>query len=128
MLIEFENVNRKTLQDFICDVLYFGKEHLFPRHKHVFINIERIRNQGVNGDCMYEDDRDFTIRFDGSLSPIEIAKTLLHELVHVKQYLRKEEMDTSLPYMERPYEIEAYKLEEQLTEAFYAEKEEQIVR
>lgn len=128
MIVEFENIKRKKTQDLICDILQFGKNKLFPRHKHIFINIIRIRNQGVNGDCMYEDDRDFSIRFDGSLSPLEIIKTLFHELVHVNQYLRKVDMSTDLPYNERPYEQEAYFLEEQLTEAFYAERGEQIVR
>tara|TARA_B100000424_G_scaffold269410_1_gene266301 strand:+ start:41 stop:427 length:387 start_codon:yes stop_codon:yes gene_type:complete len=128
MIVEFENIKRKKTQDLICDILQFGKNKLFPRHKHIFINIIRIRNQGVNGDCMYEDGRDFSIRFDGSLSPLEIIKTLFHELVHVNQYLRKVDMSTDLPYNERPYEQEAYFLEEQLTEAFYAERGEQIVR
>ena len=128
MLISFENIRTKKLQDLISDVLLFGSKSLFPRHKNIFINIIRIRNQGVNGDCMHEDDRDFTIRFDDSLSPLEIVVTLFHELVHVNQYLRKVDMSTDLPYYERPYEQEAYQMEQELTEAFYAERGEQIVR
>ena len=42
-----------------------------------------------------------------------------HELGHVKQYLRNEEMDHTLPYDKRPHEIEAHALEKQLTEAYY---------
>ena len=128
MLISFENIRTKKLQYLISDVLLFGSKSLFPRHKNIFINIIRIRNQGVNGDCMHEDDRDFTIRFDGSLSPLEIITTLFHELVHVNQYLRKVDMSTDLPYYERPFEQEAYRIEKELTEAFYAERGEQIVR
>ena len=68
---------------------------------------------------MYEDDRDFTIRFDTTLPQKEIVTTILHELVHVKQYLYKEEMNYDLPYDERPHEIEALAKEKLLTEAYY---------
>lgn len=119
MLVEFENIKSRKLQDLICEVVEFGRKNLFPRHKHININIIAMRNKGVYGDCMYEDDRDFTIRFDKTLPRIEIITTLLHELVHVKQYLRNEEMDYTLPYDERPHEIEAHALEKQLTEAYY---------
>lgn len=119
MLVEFENIKSHKLQELVCEVVEFGRKNLFPRHKHININIIAMRNKGVYGDCMYEDDRDFTIRFDKTLPRIEIITTLLHELVHVKQYLRNEEMDYTLPYDERPHEIEAHALEKQLTEAYY---------
>jgi len=119
MLVEFENIKSRKLQDLICEVVEFGRKNLFPRYKHININIIAMRNKGVYGDCMYEDDRDFTIRFDKTLPTIEIITTLLHELVHVKQYLHNEEMDYTLPYDERPHEIEAHALEKQLTEAYY---------
>jgi hypothetical protein len=119
MLVEFENVKSHKLQELVCEVIEFGRKNLFPRYKHININIIAMRNKGVYGDCMYEDDRDFTIRFDKTLPTIEIITTLLHELVHVKQYLHNEEMDYTLPYDERPHEIEAHALEKQLTEAYY---------
>ncbi len=119
MLVEFENVKSHKLQELVCEVIEFGRKNLFPRYKHININIIAMRNKGVYGDCMYEADRDFTIRFDKTLPTIEIITTLLHELVHVKQYLHNEEMDYTLPYGERPHEIEAHALEKQLTEAYY---------
>ena len=119
MIVEFQNIKSVKFQDLICDVMEFGRKKLFPRHKHVYINIIATRNRGVYGDCMYEDDRDFTIRFDTALPQKEIVATLLHELVHVKQYLHKEEMIYDLPYDERPHEIEALAKEKQLTEAYY---------
>ena len=119
MIVELQNIKSVKFQDLICDVLEFGRKKLFPRNKHVYINIIAMRNRGVYGDCMYEDDRDFTIRFDTTLPQNEIVATLLHELVHVKQYLHKEEMYYDLPYDERPHEIEALAKEKQLTEAYY---------
>lgn len=121
MLVEFQNIRSKKYQDLICEVLEFGRKNLFPKHRNVFINIIAMRNRGVYGDCMYEDDRDFTIRFDTTLPQKEIIKTLLHEMVHVKQYLYKEEMNYDLPYDERPHEIEAHAKEKQLTEAYYGQ-------
>ena len=121
MLVEFQNIRSKKYQDLICDVLDFGRRKLFPKHRNVFINIIAMRNRGVYGDCMYEDDRDFTIRFDTTLPQHEIIKTLLHEMVHVKQYLYREEMNYDLPYDERPHEMEAHAKEKQLTEAYFGQ-------
>lgn len=119
MLVEFQNIKSREFQDTICDVLEFGRKKLFPKHRGIYINIIAMRNKGVYGDCMYEDDRDFTIRFNTNIPHREIVATLLHELVHVKQYLYKEEMNYDLPYEERPHEIEARALEEQLTETYF---------
>ena len=119
MMIEFQNIRSVKFQDLICDVLEFGRKKLFPRHKHVYINIIATRNRGVYGDCMYEDDNEFTIRLNKSLSPSELLITVLHELVHVSQYLRGMVMINDLPYDERPHEIEALAKEKQLTEAYY---------
>ena len=56
--------------------------------------------------------------------PKDIVKTICHEMVHMKQYLRKElTMDglkwmgkdhTNTPYMDQPAEKEAYDLQEEL--------------
>lgn len=56
--------------------------------------------------------------------PRELVKTLCHEMVHMKQYLRKElSMDgmvwkgkdfSEIPYNDQPCEIEAYDLQEKL--------------
>ena len=121
MLIEFQNIRSTKFQDLLCDVVEFGRKNLFPRHKNVYINIIATRNRGVYGDCMYEDDRDFTLRFDTTLPQKEIVTTILHELVHVKQYSYKEEMNYDLPYDERPHEIEALAKEKLLTEAYYGQ-------
>jgi hypothetical protein len=80
-----------------------------------------MRKQGVCGDCMYEDDNEFSIRLDKSLTPDNLITTVLHELVHVSQYLRGMVMVNDLPYEERPHEIEAHSMEKQLTEAFYGQ-------
>ena len=57
-------------------------------------------------------------------APKDLVKTICHEMVHIKQYLRKElgmdgvtwkgEDTTDVEYMDNPSEIEAYDLQEKL--------------
>jgi len=118
MIVEFQSKCAKYRERAILDAIFLAKDELMPRVRKLFINIRPIRNltekKGIHGDCMDEDDREFTIRLDISLPLDDMITTVLHEMVHVKQYLYNEEMDRSLPYIERPYEIEAHAVEQQL--------------
>lgn len=118
MFIEFVTRHSKANRDLVSDILFFAQQQLFPRHKHVYINIEGRKDLDVAGDCMHEDDREFTIRYDKTLPEQEIISTLLHEMIHVDQYLRNFEFDYSLPYLERPHEIDAHNREMDLVEAY----------
>lgn len=118
MIVEFQSKCAKYRERAILDAIFLAKDELMPRVRKLFINIRPIRNltekKGVYGDCMDEEDREFTIRLDVSLPLDDMITTVLHEMVHVKQYVYNEEMDYSLPYIERPHEIEAHAVEEQL--------------
>lgn len=116
MLVEFDSKFSKVKEDLITNVIGFGSSKLFPNENDVFINIQAIRKQGVCGDCMYEDDGDFTIRLNNTLSLSELITTVLHELVHVSQFLKGLVMDEESKYEERWQEIEAHALEKQLKE------------
>ena len=116
MIVEFEGKFSKKKEDLICNVIAFGASKLFPLKDDVFINIQAIRKQGVCGDCMYEDDSDFTIRLNKSLSLSDLITTVLHELVHVSQYLKGLVMDDESDYWERWQEVEAHSMEKQLRE------------
>ena len=119
MIVEFESKFSKKKQNIICEALAYGASKLFPETDDVYINISAIRKQGVCGDCMFEDDNEFTIRLNKSIFFSDLITTVLHELVHVKQYLEGMEMVNDLPYDERPHEIEAHALEKKLTEGFF---------
>jgi len=119
MIVEFESKFSKKKQNIICDAIAYGASKLFPDTDDVYINISAIRKQGVCGDCMFEDDNEFTIRLNKSIFFSDLITTVLHELVHVKQYLEGMEMVNDLPYDERPHEIEAHALEKELTEGFF---------
>jgi len=114
MLIEFENRFSKAKEELIANAIAFAQSKLFPNEDDVYINIEAIRRKGLCGDCLFEDDNEFTIRLNSTLSLKDLAITVLHELVHVKQYLECMVMDTESPYEERWQEIEAHTLEGEL--------------
>ena len=116
MLVEFDSKFAKTKEDLICDVIAFGSDQLFPHEDDVFINISATTKKGLCGDVMFEDDNEFTIRLNRSLSLSDLITTVLHELVHVKQYLNGMVMATESAYEDRLQELAAHAVEKQLKE------------
>jgi hypothetical protein len=138
MIIEFQKKCPKHRRKEIIRALWFAKDQLMPRvRKPIFINIRPIRNlsekAGVYGDCMDEDDREFTIRIDTALPIEDMVSTLLHEMVHVQQYLsgrlkyksfnrvvfEKAVYVYDMDYDSRPWEVEAWQKEQQLKDMYY---------
>ena len=71
------------------------------------------------GYCLCEDERTFEIEVDRSLPLRKLLTTVAHEMVHVKQYARKELKEdynwlgktyapTKVSYWDQPWEIEAH--------------------
>ena len=90
------------------------------------------KRERVYGNVIWEDDnhrpREFTIMVDKDLGPRKIIYTLIHEMVHVKQYASGRMKDLSrefgirtwcgrkidlweTPYWTQPWEVEARKME-----------------
>lgn len=141
MIIEFERACQKKIRHEIVSVLWFAKSQLLPRiRRPLVINIKPVRGlaekSGVYGDCMDEDDGEFTIRIDTTLSTELIVSTILHEMVHVQQYFtgklkrkwtnevtyKKVVYKYDMNYDDRPWEIEAWEKEQQLKDLYYADK------
>ena len=141
IIIEIENKVSKKKRDAIMDTLFFVDQEMFSRfRKDYYINIRPVKNltskEGVYGDCMDEEDREFTIRIDITLSLEDMIKTLLHEMVHVHQFLtgkmkskwahevtfNKVVYPHDMPYDDRPWEIEAAHIEKTLTEKYSGTK------
>ena len=106
---------------------------LMPRMKtlEITVNIKKLTGDAV-GWCMEEDtNREFTIDVHNKLTLRDFVTTICHEMVHVKQYARKEmddgqntgrarwktktiPMDTK--YYDLPWEKEAYRMQDKLAD------------
>ena len=124
MFIEFRNTNKKR-QRTIEDALWFAKSYLLPRHKIDEIEIESWKDLPHDGDCYDADDRSFIIRVNKDLSKEDLLTTIFHEFVHIKQHIKKEFggdvfgiSNEEVAYMDRPYEIEAFRLEQEMLEEY----------
>ena len=123
MLVTFEGKFSKKREDLICDLVTFAQDQMFPDQDDVYLNIEALRrDDGYCGDVMYEDENEFTIRLNKLLSTSKLAITVLHEMVHVSQYLKGMLMDTESEYHDRWQEKEAHKLEKVLWDTYKLEK------
>ena len=137
IIIDFQHKCPKYKKKEITAAAWFAFNTLMPRvRKPIFINIRTIRKlaekQGVYGDVIDEGDREFTVRIDVSLPLEELISTMLHEMVHVWQYttkrmiykwvhevrFNKDVYSWDMPYNDRPWEIEAHKMEKQLKEKY----------
>ena len=111
------------------DIVDWFISKYLPRHK-LFINIQHRglkREGGAFGYCDIDPDfgdiarpRDFTIDIQANLNPTLYAITLIHELIHLRQWVRgqltmKSGRNTwdgivvsELDYCIQPHEIEAF--------------------
>ena len=99
----------------------FAWSQLMPRIKKCTINIELKNLKGYDGTCLDVENRDYIIEVDKRLSLGDnFLTTIFHEMVHVKQYVRKELYSecnfykTREEYLNLPWEVEAYRVQEEL--------------
>lgn len=120
---------------------FFADNQLKTLSKTVYIRIrltqKLYKNSGHFGFAMWIDDdarnhREFDIELDAGLGPVFLLRTLAHEIVHVRQYARKELIDMcngkyqkwkgslisedDIGYHDLPWEQEAAKIEKELFE------------
>ena len=124
MFIEFRNTNKKRQQS-IERALWFAKSYLLPRHKINEIEIESVKGLHAHGDCYDTEDRSYHIRINKELSEEDLLTTIFHEFVHIKQHIKREfggdifELSNQeVAYEDRPYEIEAFRLEQEMLEEY----------
>ena len=127
----------KSKQKLAEECLDFFRQHLFKNrkrlNKYVNVEVKFKKNLGADGFCDVENDetekyRDFIVSLDKNLSRSAIVETIAHELVHVYQFAtdkfrytangnyrwKGKMLDGDTPYFNRPWEIEAFDLEETL--------------
>lgn len=104
------------------EALCFSKGYWLPRHRRLWIDVEIKHNLDVDADVLDGDDnREFVIRLKKGLDYEDLITAIFHEMVHVKQAVRKEFPmfePSDIPYFERPWEIEAYAEQEKMLESF----------
>lgn len=131
----------KSEKRLIKSVSKFIQENYFPRRKSVKIEFKVTRmlsyGDSYSGICYRQDKaNEFEILIDRSLLLKDFIKVIIHEMIHVKQYLLRELVDrkikdsyktywkgvdyTSAKYNQQPWEIEAYQLQEDLYPKFLA--------
>jgi len=127
-LVEIKGGN-KFQRTIANKVVYEMLSKLLPRVRTLDITVEIKKLTGdAVGWCMMEDThKEFTIEVSKDLTLKEFVSTLCHEMVHVKQYYRKEmdgvtnrwkkgvvKKDTG--YYDLPWEKEAYRLQDKLAQ------------
>lgn len=115
MYYEIKGGSRKE-KKLVEAALWFAKNELLPRIKNLEVEIV-IGKHVLDGALIGEpDEREFVMEIKKGMNEEDLITTVFHEFVHIKQYVRDEIIDCDwlLPYMERPFEIEAYKLQEEL--------------
>ena len=131
MLIVDVTGSNKTKRDIAYNVVHYMIKQLMPRLRNIEIEVKLITMTGdAVGYCLMADsNRDFELEIDKNLNIKDLVMTLCHEMVHVKQYVRREMDDwnglavarwknkTVMPgtnYYELPWEKEAYELQASL--------------
>ena len=112
------NKERQTISEALC----FAKNYLLPRHKNIEVDVKVTKKLYADADVIEgDDDRHFVLRVRKGMKKEDLLTAIFHEFVHIKQAIRKEfplfEIN-DIPYFERPWEIEAYDLQEKMLDKF----------
>jgi hypothetical protein len=112
----------------ISDLAYYCVKKLMPRKRNLEVDIIQVKNledkEGDLASCVDTDNTNtFEIRLDKDMSLRKKLLSVAHEMVHVKQFTRKElehtssvnrqlwrgkKYNTKNRYYDLPWEIEAY--------------------
>ena len=96
----------------------FAWKKLFPRINNCYIEIHLKKMEGYQGTCDQVDAREYEIEIDKKQEYDDFVTCIFHEMVHVKQYIRKELYPELVfwkdreEYLNLPWEIEAYEKQE----------------
>ena len=100
--------------------LLFAKEYLMPRIRDLEIEITIEKDMTSDADVV-GDEREYEMRVRKGQDDEDLITAIFHEMVHVKQGVRGEFPlfeSSELDYLDRPWEIEAYDLQEKILDAY----------
>lgn len=123
--IDIVGITEKEQGVLIKDVIEQSLATLMPKRKNpIFIDVEIALDDDLgDAEAMIHQEDDDTFFLAISQSALEgptddLVTLLIHEMVHVRQFIRKQITDQPYnnfeEYISLPYEIEAYKLQEEL--------------
>lgn len=104
----------------VDDIAQFCYNDLMPLIRKCDININIKNMKAYEGTCLDTDEREYEIEVNKNQSLENILVTVCHEMVHVKQYVRKELFSECIfyksheEYLNLPWEVEAYAKQEEL--------------
>ena len=102
------------------DAAIFAFNYLMPRaKKDVDVEIIFTKMDGVCGYQAETGDRQFEIEIDKRLQGDNLLTAIFHEITHCVQDLRGKKEGWELPYYERPFEIEAYEMQEKILKKWH---------
>lgn len=118
---------KKKEREIAKEVVALCVKKLMPRMKTLDITVE-LQNIDALGYCLEETPREFVLSIQKGLTISDLVSTICHEMIHVKQYARRELKNvngrtlwkkkdyTNVSYMECPWEKEAYAKEAKLAQ------------
>lgn len=106
-------------KQYVESIAYYCIQKLMPRMASLDIVIRIKSVNDAYGYCLSVTDREFEIEVQRDMPLRKLLTTVAHEMVHVKQYARKELIDDTIwqgktvnpkrtDYWELPWEIEAH--------------------
>lgn len=115
---------------------WYLKKYL-PKVRNIDIDVQiKKLNRAANGFCTHLGDREFDIEINSKITKAELVATAIHEMIHVKQYVKHEIYDlpsgstrwksrpiiaANLNYWDHPWEKEAHKYDEAYAYDFMVE-------
>ena len=98
------------------EAFFWALKELMPRKRNLDVTVEVKSLDSAAGYHWMEYRGTHFIELDPNQTSDDFICCLFHEMVHIRQAERGIYNDESIPYMERPVEIEAYSLQEELIE------------
>lgn len=116
---------KKIQRDIVDRAVHWCIRELMPRVRTLEIEVKLTKCPSAYGWCLMTDDhKTFEIELRKSLSLYDLVSTICHEMVHVKQYYRKEltedrrwktrKVSERVDYFDEPWEKEAFRKEKSL--------------
>ena len=112
-------------REIVEQTVYWCIKKLLPRVRSLDIDVKLTKCDAYGYCMMGEDHKTFELEVRKGMKLYDLISTVCHEMVHVKQYYRKEmdeesnrwksrKLPNDVDYMDRPWEKEAFKMEEKL--------------